>query len=196
MGKVLIACEESQVVTKAFRELGHEAYSCDIIPCSGGHTEWHIHGDARAAICAEWDLIIAHPPCDHLAISGSRWFPEKQRDYRQQKAIVFFMQMALAICDRVAVENPISIMSSVYRKPDQIIHPWQFGHPEQKKTCLWLKNLPKLEETDNVYEHMMTLPEKERCRIWWMSGKDRARRRSVTYEGIAKAMAEQWGALI
>ena len=164
--KVLIACEESQEVCKAFRALGHEAYSCDIQECSGGHPEWHILCDALELINGDcnftttspkgfdfhyidkWDLIIAHPPCTDLAVSGARWFPEKQKDFRQQKACVFFMQMALADCPRVAVENPICIMSTIWRKPDQIIQPYQFGHPVRKATCLWLKGLPPLTPTD------------------------------------------------
>ena len=164
--RVLVACEESQEVCKAFRARGHEAYSCDIQECSGGHPEWHIQGDClfiingnSSFITADgkwhdlnnrWDLIIAHPPCTDLAVSGARWFPEKQKDFRQQKACVFFMQMALADCDRIAIENPIGIMSSVYRKPDQIIQPWQFGHGETKATCLWLKGLPHLVPTNIV----------------------------------------------
>lgn len=162
--KVLVACEESQEVCKAFRELGHEAYSCDIQECSGGHPEWHIQGDVLPLLKEKWDLIIAHPPCTDLAVSGARWFKKKRADGRQQRSIDFFMEFANCECERVAIENPVCIMSSVWRKPDQIIHPWQFGHPEQKKTCLWLKGLPNLKETKNVYDLMMTLPERERER--------------------------------
>ena len=204
--RVLVACEESQAVTIAFRDLGHEAYSCDIQDPSGGHPEWHILGDAIKAIdggkvatmdgrihnVGMWDMMIAHPPCTDLAVSGARWFAEKQKDGRQQKSIVFFMQMALANIPCVAVENPVCIMSSAWRKPDQVIHPWQFGHPEEKTTCLWLKGLPPLRETQNVHEYMMTLPERERNRILWL-GSGHARERSKTYPGIARAMAEQWG---
>lgn len=199
--RVLVACEESQEVCKAFRELGHEAYSCDIQDCSGGHPEWHIMGDALQYIngyCEfvtrggvqiyienQWDLVIAHPPCTDLAVSGARWFPEKQRDFRQQKGVVFFMQMMLNSADRVAVENPIGIMSTCYRKPDQIIQPWQFGHGETKATCLWLKNLPPLVPTDIVSER--------EHRVWKLPpSADRAKLRSRTYPGIAKAMADQW----
>ena len=133
-----------------------------------------------------WDLLIAHPPCTDLAVSGARWFPEKQRDFRQQKACVFFMQMILANCERIAVENPVSIMSTVYRKPDQIIQPWQFGHGETKATCLWLKGLPPLCPTQIVSERNQ--------RVWRMPpSKERAKLRSRTYTGIARAMAEQWG---
>ena len=200
--KVLIACEESQEVCKAFRERGHEAYSCDLQDCSGGHPEWHIMGDVLPLLngnCSfitrggqwvnidgRWDLIIAHPPCTHLASSGARWFREKQMDYRQQKSCVLFMQMMLANADRVAVENPVGIMSRCYRRPDQIIQPWQFGHGETKATCLWLKNLPELVPTEIV--------EGREQRVWRMPpSENRAKERSKTYPGIAKAMAEQWG---
>ena len=163
---VLVACEESQEVCKAFRALGHDAYSADIQDCSGGHPEWHIMGDCLPLlngdctfitrggqwvhIPGQWDLLIAHPPCTHLAVSGARWFTEKQKDFRQQKACVFFMQCMLANAKRVAVENPVGIMSNCYRKPDQIIQPYEYGHATRKATCLWLKNLPKLRSTDVV----------------------------------------------
>lgn len=207
--KLLVACEESQAVCTAFRENGHEAYSCDIIECSGGHPEWHIMQDVlpllngncsfrtmdgmEHTISGKWDLIIAHPPCTHLAVSGMRWFKEgvKPKSLMFEGA-AFFMKMTEADCDHIAVENPVCVMSSMYRKPDQIINPYQFGNPEQKKTCLWLKGLPKLQETDNVYEYMMQLPEKERAKIWWM-GSNHSKERSKTYPGIAKAMADQWG---
>lgn len=191
--KVLVACEESQTVTKAFRKRGFEAYSCDIQDCSGGHPEWHIKGDAIEQLDKGWDLIIAHPPCTHLAVSGARWFKEGVKPlYLQDEAAEFFMKFVNATAALIAVENPICIMSSRYRKPDQIINPFQFGHPEQKKTCLWLKGLPKLVETNNVYNYMMTLPIKERTRIHWL-GSNKSKERSKTYEGIAEAMAEQWG---
>jgi hypothetical protein len=191
--KILVACEESQTVTKAFRKRCFEAYSCDIQDCSGGHPEWHIKGDAIEQLDKGWDLIIAHPPCTHLAVSGARWFKEGVKPlYLQDEASDFFMKFVNAPAPLIAVENPICIMSSRYRKPDQIINPFQFGHPEQKKTCLWLKGLPKLNETENVYEYMMTLPIKERTRIHWL-GSNKSKERSKTYEGIAEAMAEQWG---
>lgn len=143
-------------------------------------------GGVWVNIDSEWDLVIAHPPCTHLAVSGARWFPEKQKDFRQQKACVFFMQMMLNSANRVAVENPIGIMSTCFRKPDQIIQPWQFGHGETKATCLWLKNLPALVPTDIVDEREQ--------RIWKLPpSSDRAKLRSKTFTGIAKAMAEQWG---
>ena len=205
--KILVACEESQAVTKELRRLGHEAYSCDIIECSGGHPEWHIKGDVLPLLngdCAfntmdgenhylsgRWDMIIAFPPCTDLAVSGARHFAKKRADGRQQASIDFFMKFANAHCDMIAIENPVGIMSTRFRKPDQIINPYQFGHPETKKTCLWLKNLQPLEETENVYAYMMTLPEKERSRIHWM-GSGHAKERSKTYPGIARAMAEQW----
>ena len=132
MLRVLVACEESQTVCKAFRALGHEAYSCDIDQCSGGHPEWHLQCDALEIIKLRWDLIIAHPPCTHLAVSGAKWFAEKRADGRQQAAIDFFMRFIHADCEHIAVENPVSIMSTQYRKPDQIIQPWMFGHPEKK----------------------------------------------------------------
>lgn len=208
---VLVACEESQEVCKAFRERGIEAYSCDIQEPSGGHPEWHIQGDALSVMnggtiitmdgiaheIIRFDLMIAHPPCTDLAVSGARWFPEKRKDGRQQRSIDFFMDLANADIDRIAVENPICIMSSVWRKPDQIIRPWMFGHPEQKATCLWLKELPKLTETKNVKEEMMRLPRKHREKNHWMGpSPERAKLRSKTYRGIAEAMAKQWGDLI
>lgn len=212
--KVLVACEESQRVCTEFRRLGHEAYSCDIIEPSGEHPEWHIQedvlelingnclfvtldGDLHKTVAhGKWDLIIAHPPCTHLAVSGMRWFKEGRKPlYLQDEAAEFFMQFINADCDHIAVENPICIMSTRYRKPDQIIHPWQYGHTQQKKTCLWLKGLPKLQETDNVYAKMMKLPLKERTAIWQM-GSGHAKERSKTFEGIARAMAEQWSAYL
>ena len=205
--KILVACEESQAVTIELRRLGHEAYSCDIQECSGRHPEWHIKGNVlpilngecdfktmdgeRHAISGRWDMIIAFPPCTDLAVSGARHFAKKRADGRQQASIDFFMKFANAHCDRIAIENPVGIMSTHFRKPDQIINPWQFGHPETKKTCLWIKNLQPLEETENVYAYMMTLPEKARSRIHWM-GSGHAKERSKTYPGIASAMAEQW----
>lgn len=207
--KVLVTCKESQRVCIAFRKRGHEAYSADVQEPSGGHPKWHILGDVlpiingdcvfttmdgeKHAVYGEWDLLIAHPPCTHLAVSGMRWFKEGVKPmHLQEQAADFFMKFINADCDHIAVENPICIMSTRYRKPDQIINPWQFGHPEQKKTCLWLKNLRKLKETNNVYEYMMTLPIKERTRIHWL-GSNKSKERSKTYYGIAEAMAEQWG---
>lgn len=192
--KVLCACEESQAVCKEFRKLGHEAYSCDIEPCSGDHHEWHLQQDVREILGGVWDLVIAFPPCTHLASSGARWFKQKQADGRQQQGIDFFMLFTdLPHIPKVAIENPIGIMSTKYRKPDQIIQPWMFGHPETKATCLWLKNLPLLEPTNDVRELMENLSDKDKHRIHYMPPrKDRGKLRSKTYEGIAKAMAEQW----
>lgn len=171
--KILVACEESQAVANEMRRLGHEAYSCDIEPCSGGHPEYHLQVDALELIKLKWDMILAFPPCTHLAVSGAKYFEQKRRDGRQQAAIEFFVRFANAECDKIAIENPVGIMSTYYRKPDQIIQPWQFGHGETKATCLWLKNLPKLRPTQivNGREH----------RIWQMPpGKDRAKLRSKT----------------
>ena len=197
MGKVLIACEESQAVTKEMRALGVEAYSCDIEPSSGGHPEWHIQGDVTPLLEQEWDMIIAFPPCTHLAVSGAAWFEQKRKDGRQQQGIDFFMLFANAKCTRVAIENPVGIMSSVWLKPDQIIQPWMFGHPETKATCLWLKGLPKLVETENVKEKMQSLPRNKAMRLHYLPpSPQRARLRSKTFPGIAKAMAEQWGLLV
>ena len=140
-----------------------------------------------------WDMLIAHPPCTHLAVSGMRWFKEGIKPLSlKYEAAAFFLKFAEADIPKIAIENPVCIMSTLYRKPDQIINPYEFGHPEQKKTCLWLKNLPKLAETDNVHEYIMILPERERNRILWM-GSNHAKERSKTFPGIARAMAEQWG---
>ena len=183
---VLVACEESQAVTNELRKLGHEAYSCDLLPCSGGHPEYHVQGNVLNILGDKrWDMIIAFPPCTHLAVSGARYFREKIKDGRQQEAINFFMNFVNCKCSRVVIENPIGIMSTVYHKPDQIIQPWQFGHGETKATCLWLKGLPKLVSTNVVSGR--------EARIHKMPpSKNRAVERSKTYQGIAKAMAEQW----
>lgn len=186
--RVLIACEESQEVCKAFRALGHEAYSCDIMPTLGEHRDWHIQDDVMDHLDDGWDMMIAFPPCTHLAVSGARWFHEKRADGRQHAAIEFFLKIANAHIPKIAIENPIGIMSTKYRKPDQIIQPWQFGHGETKATCLWLKNLPKLVPTIIV--------EGREHRVHHMApGPNRARDRARTYPGIAAAMAEQWGSL-
>lgn len=197
MRKVLIACEESQAVTKEMRALGVEAYSCDIEPCSGGFPEWHIQGDVTPLLEQEWDMIIAFPPCTHLAVSGAAWFEQKRKDGRQQQGIDFFMLFANLNCGKVAIENPIGIMSTQWRKPDQIIQPWMFGHSESKATCLWLKGLPKLMETYNVKSVFDNLPKNQQQRLYCLPpSKERAALRSKTFPGIAKAMAEQWGKLI
>ena len=202
MGKVLIACEESQAVTKEMRALDIEAYSCDIEPCSGGHPEWHIQEDVTTLLDKEWDMIIAFPPCTHLAVSGSRWFKQKQKDGRQQHGIDFFMLFANAKCKRIAIENPVGIISSVWRKPDQIINPFEYGEPFSKKTCLWLKCLPYLIPTNIVekgerikYSSGKSLP-KWYADLYRLKPKERAKARSKTFTGIAKAMASQWGILV
>lgn len=183
--KILVACEESQAVTKAYRAKGHEAYSCDIQECSGRHPEWHIKGDVLEELGKAWDMVLAFPPCTDLAVSGARWFKEKIADGRQQRSIDFFMEFTKLDC-KWAIENPIGIMSSNFRKPDQIIQPWQFGHGETKATCLWLNGLPKLQPTNIV--------EGREQRIWKLPpGPERAKLRSKTFLGIAAAMAEQWG---
>jgi hypothetical protein len=194
--RVLIACESSGTVREAFRAKGHDAWSCDLLPADDG-SEFHYTGDAIAVINAgEWDLIICHPPCTHLAVSGAAWFEAKRADGRQQEGIALFKSFVTACTDSGAswaIENPIGIMSSLYRQPDQIIQPWMFGHTEQKATCLWLSKLPLLYPTNDVYNAMMLLPEKERMRLHYLPpGPDRWKIRSKTFEGIASAMAEQW----
>ncbi len=200
--RVLVACEESQAVTIEIRKLGHEAYSCDLLPCSGGHTEWHLQHDVIELLSQDWDAIIAFPPCTHLAASGARHFAKKIADGRQQQGVDFFMVFANAKCDRVAIENPIGIMSRIYRKPDQIIQPWQFGDKFQKSTCLWLKGFNKLVATDIVehgefFEWTAKDGTKKRQPKWYadalgLKGEERAKSRSKTFPGIAKAMATQW----
>ena len=185
--KILVACEESGVVTQAFRNKGHEAYSCDILPTSNDRPEWHIQCDVRALLTPyTWDMIIAFPPCTDLCVSGARWFQEKRRDGRQQRSIDFFLLFTDLKCEKVAIENPIGIMSTWYGKPSQIIQPWMFGHGETKATCLWLKNLPNLVPTNIV--------DGRENRIHRMPpGKNRSKERSKTYKGIAEAMSDQWG---
>ena len=197
--KILLACEESQTVTKAFRALGHEAYSCDILPASGGYTQWHIQNDVVEVLKDQWDMIIAFPPCTHLASSGAAWFEAKRADGRQQQAIDFFMIFANHPCEKIAIENPVGIISSYYRKPNQIIQPWQFGDSYSKRTCLWLKGLPNLVPTDVVdpgemvtFDSGRTMP-KWYADAWKLSSGDRSKARSKTFPGIAEAMAKQWG---
>ena len=189
--KILVACEESQIVTKELRELGHEAYSCDIMSTSGNNPEWHIKDDVLKHL-EGWDMILAFPPCTHLAVSGARHFKAKRESGVQQEAIEFFMNIVNAPCDKIMIENPIGIMSTHYRKPDQIIQPYHFGDSARKSTCIWLKGLPKLTHT-NVVE-----PEKQ---IVFKSGKrmgefmaksyGNSKLRSKTFPGIAKAIATQ-----
>ena len=191
--KILIACEESQIVCKAFRAKGHEAYSCDILPPSGGHPEWHIQDDVLKHLDEGWDMMIAHPPCTHLAVSGAAWFKYKQREQMAALRFVRFLLEQGQIL-RIALENPVSIISTKIRKPDQIIEPYQFGHPETKKTCLWLKNLPKLIPTEIVKPQYIIGKDGKKyspTHYYWQK-KDRAKVRSKTFQGIANAMAEQW----
>lgn len=234
MAFVLVACEESQAVCKAFREAGHIAFSCDIIPCSGGHPEWHFLEDAISVMKnkgghievgmsvyidnPKWDLIIAHPPCTFLSSSGATWYyhpedkelpveqrrphplyPNRRQD--QKEAIGFFMEFtSLEHTDRWCIENPIGVMSKQYRKPDCIIQPWQFGHEASKSTCLWLHNLPVLEPTNIVGKGEFIISKSGNKMPKWYAdawgSKDRRTIRSKTFEGIAKAMAEQWGGLL
>lgn len=203
--RVLVACEESQAVTIELREMGIEAYSCDLYPCSGGHPEWHIQGDVVPLLKERWDMIIAFPPCTHLAVSGSAWFEQKRKDGRQQQGIDFFMLFANVNCPRVAIENPVGIMSTVWRKPDQIIQPWMFGDEFTKSTCLWLRGLPKLIPTNVVgkgdfkaWTDGKTGKTKQQPAWYYYakSNRDHSKARSKTFAGIARAMAQQWGSLL
>jgi site-specific DNA-cytosine methylase len=182
--KILVACEFSGIVREAFRAKGHEVFSCDLLPSEDGNKEFHLQGDVLRYLGGGWDLMIAHPPCTHLAVSGARWFEGKQKERRE--AIKFFMALVEAPIPKIAIENPIGIISNVFRKPDQIIQPWMFGHGETKATCLWLKNLPKLEPS-NIVEG------REQRVFREPPSPNRWKNRSRTYPGIAQAMAEQWG---
>jgi hypothetical protein len=195
--KVLVACEFSGTVRDAFAKLGHDAWSCDLEPSDS--TGNHYQGDMFDIINEGWDLMIAHPPCTHLAVSGARHFAKKREDGRQQQGIDFFMKVVSTNIPRVAVENPIGIMSSIYRKPDQIIQPWEYGHKTTKATCLWLKGLPLLKPT-NIVERgeFVVFPSGKRMSKWYAdsaknSPKERERIRNKTFQGIADAMADQWG---
>jgi hypothetical protein len=204
--RVLVACEESQAVTKAFRAQGAEAFSCDLQECSGGHPEWHIRDNALDAIeSEEWGLIIAHPPCTYLTAAGNRWMlPEYAERYpnrlrQRAEAAEFFMRFANCNCKRFAIENPVGVMSSLWRKPDQYIQPFEHGHPWTKKTGLWLKGLPKLAPTNMVKPVWVVYAGKKYAPehlFLGMPRKDRQKARSKTPEGVAKAMAEQWMAYI
>ena len=202
--KILVAFEESQAVTKELRKLGHQAFSCDILSCSGGHPEWHIQGDVIEQLDKGWDMLIAFPPCTHLAVSGARHFAKKIADGRQQQGIDFFMKMVNAPIPKKAIENPIGIMSTKYRKPNQIIQPWQYGDKAQKSTCLWLEGLPNLIPTNIVekgefVEFVSKKGVKKRQPKWYFDAlkkaktpQERSTLRSKTFPGIAKAMATQW----
>ena len=179
--KVLVACEFSGIVREAFRKRGHDAWSCDLLPTETPGQ--HIQGDVLKTLGDGWNLMIAHPPCTHLSVSGARWFANKQKE--QVDARRFFMALVNAPIEKICIENPIGIMSTCYRKPEQIIQPWQFGHGETKATCLWLKNLPLLKPTNIVSGR--------ENRIWKEPpSKDRWKKRSRTFQGIADAMATQW----
>lgn len=187
MSRVLVACEFSGVVRRAFRQHGHEAWSCDLLPAEDGGE--HLVDDALAAVHRDgpWDLLVCHPPCTHLAVSGARWFKHRRRE--QAEALVFVHQLLTAPVRYIALENPVGVISSRIRRPDQVIQPWQFGHGETKATCLWLKNLPKLVPTDIVAGRTP--------RVHYASpGPDRWKQRSRTLDGIANAMAGQWGAVV
>lgn len=205
--KILVACEESQAVCIEFRKLGIEAYSCDLLPTSGLYPEWHLQQDVTELLKQDWTAIIAFPPCTHLAVSGARHFEQKRKDGRQQQGIDFFMLFTSIKCEHVAIENPIGIMSRIYRKPDQIIQPWMFGDQAQKSTCLWLKGLDKLVATDivekgEVYTWIDSKTGKTKTQPLWYAqakgfggkqpDKDFSSFRSKTFPGIAKAMATQW----
>lgn len=246
--KILIACEESQAITKEFRKLGHEAYSCDLLPCSGGHTEWHFQddcieiangwfdmnevtindnfdlkfdvwsdkqeyqykGDRIRQIGWNWDLMIAHPPCTYLALSGNRWLYNKdgskneERYKNQKEALDFVSALMSAPIKRIAIENPLSVISSKIRKPEQIVQPWMFGDKAQKSTCLWLKNLPLLKPTDIVdkgefIEFISKDGKKKKQPLWYYEALQKAKTpeerrtlRSKTFTGMAKAIANQW----
>ena len=205
--KILVACEESQAVTKELRLLGHEAYSNDIVDCTGGYPEWHIKDDCLKIAydkSYKWDMMIAFPPCTDLAVSGARHFERKKADGSQQRSIQFFLDVINAPIEKIAVENPIGIMSGIYKKPNQIIQPWWFGDKAQKSTCLWLKNLPILVPTDIVdkgefFEFVSKKGEKKKMPMWYYKAlqdaktpEQRRTLRSKTFKGIAEAMAKQW----
>ena len=184
--KILVACEYSGAVREAFAAKGHKVKSCDLLPADNINSGSHYQGDVKDIISDGWDMMLAFPPCTHLAVSGARWFKEKRADGRQQAALDFVRLLMEAPINKIVIENPVSVISSHIRKPDQTIQPWQFGHGETKRTCLWLKNLPKLTPTDIV--------EGREQRIWKLPpSADRWKLRSKTFEGIASAMANQWG---
>lgn len=218
--KILVACEESQAVTIAFRNKGHEAFSCDILPCSGGRPEWHIQGDVLEQLDKGWDMMVAHPPCTYLTVTANKWLKDQpkrvsgklvgqERRNARQEAIDFFIAIYNAPIEMIAIENPIGVMSSVFRRPDQIIHPYYFGDPASKATCLWLKNLPKLkwDKEDNLFgektavdAEYYTTASGRKYPKWSMIDAakikdmdERSNFRSKTFPGIAKAFADQWG---
>jgi hypothetical protein len=209
--RIIVGCEKSQVICIAFRKKGHEAYSCDLEPCSGGHPEWHLQMDVLDAINLskmkiKWDMMIAHPPCTYLSVTANKWLKDQParksgalvgeaRRQARREAIIFFKKLADSKIDKIGLENPVGIMSTEYRKPDQIIQPFQFGHPEPKKTCLWLKNLPLLIPTKIVEPEYFISKSGKRLASWYYKpspSPERQTMRSVTFPGIAEAMAEQW----
>ena len=204
--KILVACEESQAITKEFRALGHEAYSCDILPCSGGHPEWHLQGDVFNFVNQGWDLMVAHPPCTYLSVSGARHMYNKDgsvnqdRAKNQLEALNFVQKLMEVNIPRIAIENPVSVISSKIRKPDQIIQPWMFGDEATKTTCLWLKNLPHLTPTNIVGKGERTIFKSGKSHPKWYADalanaktpEERRTLRSKTFNGIAKAIAHQW----
>lgn len=198
--RILVACEESQVVCKAFRERGHEAYSCDIIECSGGHPEWHIRDDVLSHLEDGWDMMIAHPPCTYLTVTANRSFINNPDRWKKRLDAMLFVHTLLnAPIRKICLENPVSVISTHIRKPDQIIQPWMFGHEAQKTTCLWLKNLPALEPTDIVGkgEFVVFKSSGKKMPKWYAdfpstNRPDNAKLRSKTFRGIAEAMSLQW----
>jgi hypothetical protein len=206
MAKILVACEESQAITIKLRDLGHEAFSCDILPCSGGHPEWHLQGDVFNYVNKGWDIMIAHPPCTYLSVSGARHLYNKdgsknlERYENQKFALEFVQKLMDAPIPRIAIENPVSVISTKIRKPDQIVQPWMFGDEATKTTCLWLKNLPKLEATKIVDKGERTIFKSGKSHPKWYADafalaktpSERRNLRSKTFQGMAQAMAEQW----
>jgi site-specific DNA-cytosine methylase len=206
MAKILVACEESQAITIKLRDLGHEAFSCDILPCSGGHPEWHLQGDVFNYINNDWDLMIAHPPCTFLSVSGARHLYNKDKShnierYKNQAEALDFVQKLMDVpISRIAIENPVSVISTKIRKPDQIVQPWMFGDEATKTTCLWLKNLPRLIPTNIVGKGERTIFKSGKSHPKWYADalaiaktpSERRNLRSKTFQGMAQAMADQW----
>lgn len=203
--KVLVACEESQMVCKAFRSLGHKAFSCDLLPCSGGHPEWHLQCDVLSILTQGWDMMIAHPECTRLTVAANKYykpeyaerFPTIHQD--REEAVEFFMRLANAPIEKIAIENPIGIMSTRWKKPSQVIQPYMFGDPERKGTCLWLKNLPNLTPTSivepDIIQHASGRTDSRlHFETLKLPKEERRKARSKTFPGIAQAMAAQWGA--
>ena len=205
--KILVACEESQTVTKALRALGHEAFSCDLEECSGGYPEWHIQNDALIeAYSGKYDMMIAHPPCTYLTVTGNKWMKPEFRDrfpdrpQQREDAVEFFIKLYNAPIDKIAIENPVGIMSTRFKKPTQYVHPYFFGDPHSKKTGFWLKGLDKLVKTNVVEPEMYTYKDGRKDPMWHVESmklppKERTKARSKTFPGIAQAMASQWAGI-